>query len=94
MVVSSAGGTPTTLLSSTSQSIGSPTWSPNGAEIAFSQGKQVKRVKADGTGLTTLTTPGVDDTDAAPNWSSHNQIAFVRSTPITGGGVEQNVENY
>ena len=87
MVVSSAGGTPTILLSSNSQSIGSPTWSPTGTDIAFQQGKQVKRVRADGTGLTTLTTPGVDDTDATPNWSSHNQIAFVRSTPIAGGGL-------
>ena len=46
----------------------SPTWSPNGSEIAFARGREAKRlyvIRPDGTGTKRVTTSTADD----PSWS-------------------------
>jgi Tol biopolymer transport system component len=63
--------------------IASPTWSPDGKQLAFSaisdQGagkRQIYITRADGTGLRRITARGTSD---LPAWSSRDEIAFVRS---------------
>lgn len=72
--VMNADGTGARLLTSDANATGAtvPTWSPDGARIAFSLGNDgIFLIGADGSGLRRLTDKG-----ANPSWSSANRIAF------------------
>ncbi len=70
-------GTSQTRLTNSTASDGGPTWSPDGAKIAFQRGHgSIYTMNADGSGLTQLTSGTID---GGPTWSPDGtKIAFVR----------------
>lgn len=58
-----------------------PAWSPDGGRIAFSDGRDLYAIRADGTGVTPLTSGA--PTDVSPSWSPDGaSIAFQRDDGI------------
>jgi hypothetical protein len=62
-----------------------PTWSPNGKEIAYAVGG-IQIVSVDGTQHRSLTQDTHHSFDASPAWSATNRIAFVRTPKGSAAG--------
>ena len=63
----------------------SPSWSPNGRQLAFAAGG-INVINASGTGFRRLTTDTSSYGDDSPAWSVTNRIAFVRTRTGTSAG--------
>src|SRR3954451_17806109 len=70
----------------------SPTWSPDGARIAYTSNGEIMVMNADGSSKTSLTcTSGSVSAVSQPAWGANGQIAYVREGDIwamdgTGAG--------
>ena len=70
----------------------SPTWSPDGHQIAFNRGSHIYVIDADGENLRQLTRHKNNDQDLHPDWSPDGQlIAFDR---FTGGAPDRHANIY
>lgn len=70
-VVAANGGTPDRAIGEgLADGLGSPTWSPNSCELAFTWRSDVVRARSDGTGLTR-----VRSNAAEPNWGRTGRLA-------------------
>jgi len=85
--VMNADGTGTTQLTSTKQNDTHPTWSPNGAAIAFTRDGDIYSMNSDGSGAKRLS--DINEQESDPAWSPDGEwIAYIRRTP---GTTTQNV---
>jgi Tol biopolymer transport system component len=65
-----------------------PVWSPGGRRIAFTRGRGVYVMNADGGGAHRIASAS-DAEDYDPAWSPDGELAFVRSRPGESGFVEE-----